>query len=129
LLVEFRHLRSQRLERVVVVRVCELHGPAAPASLTRPVELFLAGAADMVSVVIRLTLVQVATPPPMRGRVSAINMLFIGASNELGEFESGVVARFLGPVGAALFGGIGALVVTGLWAQFFPALRKADRLE
>jgi hypothetical protein len=65
----------------------------------------------------------------MRGRVAAVSSVFIGASNELGEFESGVVARLLGPIGAALFGGVGAIVVTGLWAWLFPALRKADRLE
>ena len=64
----------------------------------------------------------------MRGRVSAVSGLFISASNELGEFESGVVARLLGPIGAAVFGGIGSLAVTGLWAKWFPQLRKADRL-
>ncbi|MFL5296592.1 MAG: MFS transporter [Phenylobacterium sp.] len=93
------------------------------------VALAVLGGADMLSVYVRQTLVQLVTPDPMRGRVAAVSSVFIGASNELGEFESGVVARFLGPVGAALFGGIGALVVTGLWSQLFPALRKADRLE
>jgi hypothetical protein len=90
--------------------------------------LAVLGGADMLSVYVRQTLVQLVTPDPMRGRVGAVSGLFIGASNELGEFESGVAARLLGPVGAALFGGIGALVVTALWAQLFPALRKADRL-
>jgi MFS family permease len=93
------------------------------------VALAVLGGADMLSVYVRQTLVQLVTPDPMRGRVAAVSSVFIGASNELGEFESGVVARFLGPVGAALFGGVGALVVTGLWSQLFPALRKADRLE
>lgn len=93
------------------------------------VALALLGGADMLSVYIRQTLTQLITPDPMRGRVAAVSSVFIGASNELGEFESGVVARFLGPVGAALFGGVGALIVTGLWARLFPALRKADRLE
>jgi hypothetical protein len=65
----------------------------------------------------------------MRGRVAAVSTLFISASNELGEFESGVAARFLGPVGAVVFGGAGALIVTALWAKLFPDLRKADRLE
>lgn len=87
------------------------------------------GAADMISVYIRQTLVQLVTPDHMRGRVATVSSLFIGASNELGEFESGVVARFLGPIGAAVFGGVGAMMVTGLWALLFPALRKADRLE
>jgi hypothetical protein len=73
--------------------------------------------------------VQIMTPNEMRGRVAAVSTLFIGASNELGEFESGLAARFLGPVGAALFGGVGSLVVTGLWAVLFPELRRADRLE
>jgi MFS family permease len=97
--------------------------------LLSSVALATLGGADMLSVYVRQTLVQIITPDHMRGRVGAVSSLFIGASNELGEFESGVVARLLGPVGAALFGGIGALVVTGLWAKLFPALRKADRLE
>jgi MFS family permease len=87
------------------------------------------GAADMVSVFVRQSLVQIVTPDPMRGRVSAVSSLFIGASNELGEFESGGMARLLGPVGSAIFGGCGAIAVTLLWAWIFPALRKADRLE
>ncbi|HEX7761777.1 MAG TPA: MFS transporter [Caulobacteraceae bacterium] len=91
--------------------------------------LAVLGGADMLSVFVRQTLVQLVTPDHMRGRVGAVSTLFISASNELGEFESGVVARFLGPVGAAVFGGVGALVATGLWAVWFPALRKADRLE
>ena len=91
--------------------------------------LALLGACDMISVFIRHSLVQIATPDAMRGRVGAVSYLFIGASNELGEFESGVAARFLGPVGAALFGGIGSLLATGAWAGLFPDLRRADRLE
>lgn len=90
--------------------------------------LAVLGGADMISVYIRQTLVQLVTPDHMRGRVATVSSLFVGASNELGEFESGVVARFLGPVGAAVFGGVGALMVTGVWAKLFPALRKADRL-
>ena len=91
--------------------------------------LAVLGGADMLSVYVRQTLVQIVTPDQMRGRVAAVSSLFIGASNELGEFESGVVARFLGPVGAAIFGGVGALAVTGVWARLFPDLRQADRLE
>jgi MFS family permease len=90
--------------------------------------LALLGAADSVSVFVRQSLVQIVTPDAMRGRVSAVSTLFISASNELGEFESGVAARILGPVGAAAFGGFGSLAVTGLWARLFPALRCADRL-
>ena len=92
------------------------------------VALAVLGGADMLSVYVRQTLVQIVTPDAMRGRVAAVSSLFIGASNELGEFESGVAARFLGPVGAAVFGGVGALIVTGAWARMFPDLRKADKL-
>ncbi len=90
--------------------------------------LAVLGGADMVSVFTRQSLVQIATPDPMRGRVSAVATLFIGASNELGEFESGVAARLLGPVGAVAFGGVGAAAVTAAWAWMFPRLRTADRL-
>ena len=86
------------------------------------------GGADMVSVFIRQSLVQIATPDRMRGRASAVSTLFIGASNELGEFESGLAARLLGPVTAVASGGAGAMAVTAIWAWFFPRLRKADRL-
>lgn len=92
------------------------------------VALVVIGGADMLSVYIRQTLVQIVTPDNMRGRVAAVSSLFISGSNELGAFESGLVARFLGPVGAAVFGGVGALIVTGVWAKIFPDLRKADRL-
>jgi MFS family permease len=91
--------------------------------------LAVLGGADMLSVFVRQTLVQLVTPDHMRGRVASVSSVFIGASNELGEFESGVVARILGPVGAAIFGGVGAVMVTGLWARLFPDLRRADRLE
>jgi MFS family permease len=91
--------------------------------------LAVLGAADMVSVYVRHTLIQIVTPDHLRGRVAAVALLFIGASNELGEFESGVAARFLGPVGAAIFGGVGAMVVVLTWAKLFPDLRKADRLH
>jgi len=93
------------------------------------VALAILGAADMLSVFVRGTLIQLKTPDAMRGRVGAVSNLFVGASNELGEFESGIAARLLGVVGAAVFGGVGALAATGLWAWMFPALRKADRLE
>ena len=91
--------------------------------------LAVLGGADMLSVFVRQTLVQLMTPDAMRGRVGAVSGLFISASNELGEFESGLAARFLGVVGAAVFGGVGAIIATGAWAAWFPALRKADRLE
>jgi Transmembrane secretion effector len=91
--------------------------------------LIVLGAADQVSVFVRSSLIQLATPDAMRGRVSAVNMLFIGASNELGEFESGTTAALLGTVPAVVLGGIGTLVVVGLWLRWFPALRRVDRLE
>ena len=92
------------------------------------IALLLAGAADMVSVVIRGVLVQLATPDQMRGRVNAVDMLFIGASNELGQFESGLTAHWFGTVPAVVLGGVGTLVVIGLWAWRFPELRNADRI-
>jgi len=90
--------------------------------------LAVAGAADNISVIIRGSLLQLATPPEMRGRVSAVNSLFVGASNELGAFESGLTAQWWGAVPATVIGGVGALVVSGLWAVMFPNLRKADKL-
>ena len=90
--------------------------------------LAVAGAADTVSVIIRGSLLQLGTPPEMRGRVSAVNSLFIGASNELGEFESGLTAQWWGAVRATVVGGVGALAVAGLWAALFPGLRNADEL-
>lgn len=91
--------------------------------------LIVLGAADVISVFVRQTLVQIVTPDAMRGRVAAVSTLFISASNELGEFESGVTARLLGPVGSAVVGGIGSILVVILWAKLFPDLRKADRLN
>ena len=91
--------------------------------------LAISGAADMVSAVVRHTLVQVTTPPDMRGRVSAVNLVFIGASNELGEFESGVTAQWFGVVPSVVVGGVGTLVVVAIWALTFPALRRVESLD
>lgn len=88
--------------------------------------LVLVGATDMVSVVVRGTLVQITTPDEMRGRVNAVELIFIGASNQLGQFESGVTAQWLGTVPAVALGGIGAMAVTLLWAFVFPELRRTD---
>jgi MFS family permease len=90
--------------------------------------LVLVGATDMVSVIIRGVMIQVATPDEMRGRVNAVDMVFIGASNELGWFESGATAQWLGNVPAVVLGGVGTLLVTAIWAWGFPEMRKADRL-
>jgi MFS family permease len=89
------------------------------------IALFLVGATDMVSVIVRQTLIQVGTPDEMRGRVNAVDVIFIGASNELGQFESGLTAQWFGAVRAVVLGGVGTLVVTGLWAWCFPELRRA----
>ncbi len=93
------------------------------------VSLVVAGAADMVSVFVRSALVQLATPDGMRGRVSAVNSLFIGASNELGEFESGLTAQRFGAVASVVFGGLGTLAVVAIWAWRFPALARVDELS
>lgn len=114
---------------VAVFGICTLTFGLSTSVWLSGAVLFLGGAADMISVNIRQTLIQLATPDHMRGRVSSVSMLFIGASNELGEAYSGVAVRFLGPIGAAVYGGVGALAATGLWARWFPDLRKADRLE
>ena len=92
------------------------------------IALLLVGASDMISVVIRSSILQLATPEQMRGRVSAVNWLFIGASNEFGEFESGLTAHWWGAVRAVVIGGVGSLVVTAAAAGLFPALRNADQL-
>jgi MFS family permease len=91
--------------------------------------LLVVGAADMVNVVIRMTLVQLATPDEMRGRVSAVNGVFIGASNELGELESGLTAQWMGPVASVVFGGACTMVIALAWTKLFPAIRKIDKLE
>ena len=93
------------------------------------IALILLGATDMISVIIRATLVQLQTPDEMRGRVMAVDMVFIGTSNELGQFESGLTAQWFGTVPAVVLGGVGTLVVIGLWAWMFPQLRKAGALS
>jgi hypothetical protein len=91
--------------------------------------LALLGAADVVSVVIRNSLVQIRTPDEMRGRVSAVNSIFIGTSNQLGEFESGLTASLFGVVPAVLIGGMGTLVVVIVWMRLFPELVRIDSLK
>jgi MFS family permease len=90
--------------------------------------LFVLGAADTISVVVRQTLVQAETPDAMRGRVAAVNAVFIGASNELGEFESGLMAAWLGAAPAVVLGGVGTILIAMAWSRLFPALRRRDRL-
>jgi MFS family permease len=91
--------------------------------------LAISGGADTVSVVVRQTLVQLDTPDGMRGRVSAVNSVFIGASNQLGEFESGATAQWMGPVASVVLGGIGTLLIAAMWIRLFPALARRDRLD
>ena len=93
------------------------------------IALAIMGAADMVSVVIRISLVQLGTPDEMRGRVGAVNFLFINASNQLGEFESGITAAWFGAMPAAVLGGLGTIIIALLWMKFFPTLRNVERLE
>ena len=124
---------TQRVGRVMFAAVA-VYGVATLAfALSRSfigsmAALALSGAADMVSVVIRQSLVQLETPNEMRGRVSAVNSIFIGASNQLGEFESGAVAAWLGPVGSVILGGLGTLLVAGMWMRLFPALWQREHL-
>jgi MFS family permease len=92
------------------------------------IALMLTGAFDMVSVIVRSTLVQLTTPDEMRGRVSAVNMLFIGASNEVGQFESGITAQWFGAVPAVILGGVGTIAIVVLWNWLFPSLRRVDQL-
>jgi len=92
------------------------------------IALFAMGVGDMISVFVRQTVMQLATPDTMRGRVTSVHMLFVGASNELGDFRAGVMAAWLGTVPAVLFGGVSTLAVVALWAWLFPALRRIDRL-
>jgi MFS family permease len=93
------------------------------------VALVLLGASDMISDIVRHTLIQLGTPDEMRGRVSAVNMVFIGASNEVGQFESGLTAQWFGTVPAVVFGGVATIVIVGLWSWWFPTLRDADQFE
>ena len=124
---------TRRAGRVLLVAVA-VYGAATLAFglstsfLLSLLALVVTGAADMISVVIRQSLVQLDTPDEMRGRVSAVNSVFIGASNQLGEFESGVTAAWLGPVGSVVLGGLGTLLVAGAWVRLFPALAQRDRL-
>jgi MFS family permease len=108
--------------------VCTILFGLSKSLILSIVALVLVGATDMVSVIVRGTLIQIATPDEMRGRVNAVDMVFIGASNELGQFESGLTAHWFGTVPAVVLGGIGTILVTVGWAWLFPELRNADKL-
>ncbi len=113
---------------VALYGVCMLVFGLSTSFMLSMLALAISGGADTVSVVVRQTLVQLETPDHMRGRVSAVNSVFIGASNQLGEFESGATAAVMGPVGSVLFGGVGTLLVALAWMRLFPSLAKRDRL-
>ena len=123
-----RRVGPTMLAAVAVYGVCMVVFGASTSFVLSLVVLAISGGADMVSVVVRQTLVQIETPNEMRGRVSAINSVFIGASNQLGEFESGATAALMGPVGSVVAGGVGTLLVAGLWFKGFPSLAHRDRM-
>ena len=123
-----RHVGRTLLQAVALFGVCMVVFGASTNFWLSLVALGISGGADMVSVVIRQTLVQLETPDEMRGRVSAVNSVFIGASNQLGEFESGATAAWLGPLGSVVAGGIGTVMVAVLWLRLFPGLAKRDRI-
>ena len=123
-----RHTGPLMLGSVAVFGLATLAFGLSTSMALSMFALAVSGAADMVSVVIRQTLVQLETPDAMRGRVSAVNSLFIGASNQLGEFESGATAAWLGPVGSVVLGGLGSVLVAALWLRLFPALARTDAL-
>jgi MFS family permease len=131
-LLAYHPLRTKAGERmfiaVAIFGLCTIVFGVSRSFALSLAALVVAGAADMVSVVIRLTLVQLSTPASVRGRVSAVNMAFINASNELGEFESGVTAALFGAVPAVIIGGAGTCVVVAVWALLFPELRKLENL-
>jgi MFS family permease len=132
LLLAYRPMRSRigvkMLWCVVGFGVCTILFGISHSLALSMIALVLVGATDMVSVVVRGILIQLATPNEMRGRVNAVDMIFIGTSNELGGFESGATAAWLGVVPAVIVGGAGAIIVTALWAWMFPELRNADQL-
>jgi MFS family permease len=117
------------LYAVAVYGLCMLVFGLSTSFLISLLALMVSGMADMVSVVIRMSLVALETPDAMRGRVSAVNSIFIGASNQLGEFESGATAAWLGPVGAVVLGGVGTLLVVASWLKLFPSLAQRDALN
>jgi MFS family permease len=124
-----RHAGLLMLACVFVFGIATIVFAYSTNFLLSMVALFVVGASDMVSVVVRSVVVQIATPAEMRGRVAAVNFIFVGASNELGEFESGVTAQWFGAVRAAALGGLATCLVVATWAGLFPSLRNVDRLD
>ncbi len=124
-----RHAGRRMFQAVIVFGIATIVFAVSHSVWVSVVALAVLGAADTLSVVIRVSLVQLATPDDMRGRVGAVNYLFINASNQLGQFESGITAWLFGAMPAALIGGIGTIVVALLWMKLFPTLRDVDRME
>jgi MFS family permease len=124
-----RHVGLRMFQAVIVFGAATVVFALSQWMWLSAVALAILGAADTVSVVIRFSLVQLATPDEMRGRVGAVNFLFINASNQLGQFESGITAALLGTVPAAVLGGVGTIAIALLWMKLFPSLRKVERLE
>lgn len=124
-----KHVGMRMFQAVIVFGLATIIFALSKVVWLSVVALAVMGAADTISVVIRISLVQLATPDDMRGRVGAVNFLFINASNQLGEFESGLTAAFLGAVPAAVLGGVGTIAVALLWMKLFPMLRNLERLE
>lgn len=124
-----RHVGRKLLLAVAVFGLATLVFGVSTSLWLSLAALAVSGAADMVSVVVRQTLVQLETPDAMRGRVSAVNSVFIGASNQLGEFESGATAALLGPVGSVVLGGVGTVLVAALWFKGFPQLAQRDHMQ
>ena len=123
-----RRVGHTMLAAVALYGVCMVVFGLSTHFVLSLIVLAVSGGADMVSVVVRQTLVQLETPNEMRGRVSAVNSVFIGASNQLGEFESGATAALMGPLGSVVAGGVGTLLVAALWFKWFPALAHRDRM-
>ena len=124
-----RRVGRTLLLSVALYGLCMVSFGLSPYLWLSMLVLAISGGADMVSVVVRQTLVQLETPNEMRGRVSAVNSVFIGASNQLGEFESGATAALMGPVGSVVLGGVGTLLVAALWLRLFPSLANRDRMS
>jgi MFS family permease len=123
-----RRVGPTMLAAVALYGVCMVVFGLSTSFVLSLLVLAISGGADMVSVVVRQTLVQIETPNEMRGRVSAVNSVFIGASNQLGEFESGATAALLGPVGSVVAGGVGTLLVAAAWFRMFPSLSRRDQM-
>jgi MFS family permease len=124
-----RHVGMRMFQAVIVFGAATVVFALSHWMWLSVLALAILGAADTVSVVIRFSLVQLATPNDMRGRVGAVNFLFINASNQLGQFESGITAALFGAVPAAVLGGVGTIAIALLWMRLFPSLRKVQRLE